>query len=237
MNIVAIFLPLVVVLFSGCTAGLSDPELDFTPPKYVEQSPAKEDQNDYTLVGSIFGQGENPLFSDHKAMHVDDVVTVVIQEVAKSSQSGSKSLSGSENTNLGGGLATYGGSNSLINQATKQLNNLGNIGFSTASESAFKGQGSSTTDASFTTTVTARIIKVLENGNYYIYGKREILVDNQKQIMQIGGVIRPYDIDQNNRILSSQVSDAKILYRTQGDVDQASQRGWGAKIINAVWPF
>ena len=36
----------------------------------------------------------------------------------------------------------------------------------------------------------------MENGNYFISGKREILVDRQKQTIQISGVIRPYDIDQ-----------------------------------------
>ncbi|MDD3505979.1 MAG: flagellar basal body L-ring protein FlgH, partial [Sulfurimonas sp.] len=80
-------------------------------------------------------------------------------------------------------------------------------------------------------------VKVLENGNYFISGKRDILVDDQKHIIKIGGVIRPYDIDQYNRINSSQISEAKILYKTEGDVDRATKQGWGTKIIQAVWPF
>lgn len=63
------------------------------------------------------------------------------------------------------------------------------------------------------------------------------MVDDQKQIIKISGVIRPYDIDQNNNIDSNQVSDAKILYNTQGDVDRASKQGWGTKIVQAIWPF
>jgi len=51
-----------------------------------------------------------------------------------------------------------------------------------------------TKNASFTTTVSARIVKVMVNGNYFIVGRREIMVDDQKQIMQLSGVIRPYDI-------------------------------------------
>ncbi len=227
----------IAIFFSGCTAKLTDPDIDFAPPKYVEQLPSKEDQQDYALVGSIFGQGDNPLFTDHKAMHVNDIVTIVIQESAKSSQTGSKSLQESDNLNLGGGITTYGGDNSLVNTAVKKLNSVGNIGFGAGSENSYKGQGSASKNASFTTTVSARIIKVLENGNYYVHGSREILVDDQKQVVQIAGVIRPYDIDQNNRISSAQVSDAKILYKTEGDIDQSNQRGWGSKIFNAVWPF
>jgi flagellar L-ring protein precursor FlgH len=231
-------MPIYAILFlSGCTAKLTDPEIDFEPPAYVEEMPSREDNKDFTSVGSVFGQGDNPLFSDHKAMHVNDIVTVVISENAQSSSSGSKQLSESDSMSLGGGTFASTGNNSAVNSAVSKLNSIANIGFGSGSDSAYKGQGSATKDASFTTTVSARIVKVLQNGNYFISGKREILVDNQKQIIQIGGVIRPYDIDQGNRINSSQMSEAKILYKTEGDVDRAMEQGWGTKIIQAVWPF
>lgn len=226
-----------ILFFTGCTANLMDPEIDFEPPVYVEQMPAQEDQQDFVATGSIFGQGDNPLFSDHKAMHVNDIVTVVISENAQSSTTGAKALTEAEATALGGGTFTSGGTNGAVNSAVKKLNGLGNIGFSTDTTSTFSGQGSATKDASFTTTVTARIVKVMQNGNYFISGKREILVDDQKQIIQISGVIRPYDIDQTNTIDSAQMSDAKILYKTQGDVDRATKQGWGTTIIKAIWPF
>ncbi|ABB44012.1 Flagellar L-ring protein [Sulfurimonas denitrificans DSM 1251] len=237
-NFLLFFMPIYAILFlSGCTANLSDPEIDFEPPAYVEEMPSKEDNKDFTSVGSVFGQGENPLFSDHKAMHVNDIVTVIISENTQSSNSGSKQISESDSLNLGGGAFTSAGTNSAVNSAVSKLNGIANLGFGSTSDSAYKGQGSATKDASFTTTVSARIVKVLQNGNYFISGKREILVDNQKQIIQIGGVIRPYDIDQGNRINSSQMSEAKILYKTQGDVERATDRGWGTKIIQSVWPF
>ncbi len=226
------------ILFSGCTAHLTDPEIDFEPPAYVEQMPSREYKQDFSATGSIFGQGENPLFSDHKAMHVNDIVTVVISEQAKSSNTGSKQLSKVDATNLGGGLfSNTGAANSGVQAQMGGLNGYTNVGFKTNSTSSFKGSGSAVKDASFTTTVSARIIKVLKNGNYFISGRREILIDDQKQLVQISGVIRPYDIDQNNKINSSQMSDAKILYKTEGDMDRATQQGWGTKIIEAVWPF
>jgi len=217
-----------ILFLSGCTANLADPEIDFEPPAYVEQMPSREDKKDFTSTGSIFGQGDNPLFSDHKAMHINDIVTVVISETAQSSNTGSKQLSKEDSTNLNAGVFTG---------AAKGLNGISDIGFSSGTTNSFKGQGSATKDASFTTTVSARIVKVLQNGNYFIAGKREILIDEQKQIIQIGGVIRPYDIDQNNRISSAQMSEAKILYKTQGDVERGTEQGWGTKAIQAIWPF
>ncbi|MCD4667496.1 MAG: flagellar basal body L-ring protein FlgH [Sulfurimonas sp.] len=227
-----------MVFFSGCTAGLTEPEIDFEPPVYVEQMPSKEEKRDFVSTGSIFGQGKHGLFSDHKAMSINDIVQVVISETAQSTNSSSKQLSKDDKTDLNLGL--FGGgdsSNGIVSSAVNKLNGVSNISFDASTTNAFKGNGSATKDASFTTTVTARIVKVLSNGNYFISGRREILIDEQKQIVQISGVIRPYDIDQYNKIDSAQMSEAKILYKTQGDVDRATQQGWGTKIVQSVWPF
>ena len=223
--------------FSGCTADLAKPEIEFSPPVYVEQMPARENEKSFVSTGSIFGQGDSPLFSDHKAMHINDIVTVSISENASSSSSAAKQLNNSDESSLGGGLFSSVSAGSKTNRAIGKVNGFTDIGFNSKSNSTFKGQGSATKDAKFTTTISARIIKVLENGNYFISGKREILIDEQKQIIQISGVVRPYDIDQNNNINSSKISDAKILYKTQGDVDRAGKQGWGTQIIQAVWPF
>ena len=226
-----------ILFFSGCTANLTDPEIDFEPPKYVEQMPAKEEKQDFTAPGSIFGQGDNPLFCDHKAMKVNDIVTIVINETAKSSTTGQKQLTESDSTSLGGGVFSSAGTNGAINSHVNSLNGIVGTGFTSNTTNQYKGQGSATKDASFNTTVSARVVKVLENGNIFVMGTREILIDDQKQIIQVSGVIRPYDIDQYNKISSNQMSDAKILYKTEGDVDRATKQGWGTKMLQAVWPF
>lgn len=237
-NFILLLIPFYTMLFlSGCTANLTDPEIDFEPPPYVEQMPAQEEQKDFASTGSIFGQGDNPLFSDHKAMHVDDIVTVVISETAKSSNTGSKSLSSTDSSKLGGGAFSSTGANSTVSKVTDGLNGYSSIGFGSDSASSFAGAGSATKDASFTTKVSARIVKILQNGNYFVSGKREILIDDQKQLIQISGVIRPYDIDQYNNIDSAKMSDAKILYKTEGDMDRATKQGWGTKMVQAIWPF
>jgi len=230
----------VILFFTGCTADLMKPEINFEPPKYVEQMPSREDKQDFVSTGSIFGQGENPLFADHKAMHVNDIVRVVISESSSSSLSGTKDFAKKDKLSLGGVSFGTTGVNGAVGSRVAALNGLSQISAispTIGTDSTFTGSGKATKNASFTTTVTARIVKVLQNGNYYISGKREILVDDQKQTLQISGVIRPYDIDQFNKIDSAQMSDAKILYKTQGDVDRATEQGWGSSIIQAIWPF
>lgn len=231
------FLSALILLLSGCNARLMDPEMSFTPPQYVEEMPAREEESSFASRGSLFGQGDSPLFSDHKAMHVNDIVTVVISESASSTNVGQKALSESDTIGLGGGVFTTTGQNSAVNSAAQKLNGLANIGFTGGSTSAYTGAGSATKNATFTTTVSARVVKVMSNGNYFIVGRREIMVDNQKQIMQISGVIRRFDIDQFNQINSAKISDAKIMYANEGDIDRSTNQGWGSKIVQAVWPF
>ncbi len=226
-----------VVLISGCTGKYIEPEMDFKPPEYVEQMPAMENEQSHILGGSIFGQGDNPLFSDHKAMHVNDIVTVSITESINSSNSVNKKTSEADTTELGGGTFTSGENNGLVNSLANSANNLTNVGFQAGSTSSYAGQGAYSKAATFTTVVSARIIKVLENGNYFISGRREMLIDDEKQTLQLSGVIRPYDIDQNNQISSDKISDAKILYDSQGELDRSIEQGWGTKAIKAVWPF
>ena len=231
------------IIFSGCSSKMMDPEIAFTPPEYVEEMPAKEEEYDFAPTGSIFGKGDNPLFSDHKAMHVNDIVTVVITESASSSNQAQRSLTETDTNRLGGGIfannnvAGTPAFNNAVNSAVNKANGVTNLGFSSDSLSSFSGQGIHTKDATFSTTVSARVVKVLKNGNYFISGRREILVDDEKQVIQISGVIRPYDIDQNNQIYSAQMSDAKILYKSEGDIDRATKQGWGTKLVRAVWPF
>jgi flagellar L-ring protein precursor FlgH len=225
------------LLLSGCTAKLTDPEMSFTPPKYVEEMPAREEESNFASRGSLFGQGDNPLFSDHKAMHVNDIVTVVISEKATSSNKADKALTEKDTVGLNGGAFTSVGANSSVNSAVSKLNGVAGVGFNAGSSSDYAGSGSTSKNASFTTTVSARVVKVIANGNYFIVGRREIMVDDQKQIIQVSGVIRPYDINQNNEINSAKMADAKISYVNEGDVDRSINQGWGTKIMQSIWPF
>jgi flagellar L-ring protein precursor FlgH len=238
MNKIYITTFLTIILFSGCANNVVDPEINFLPPEYVEQLPSRETHENLDSQGSLFGQGDNPLFSDHKAMHVHDIVTVVISETATSSSSNSKKLSENDTSALGGGVFSAGaGAGGTAGSIVNGLNRASDIGFSGNSVSSYDGSGQASHNNTFATTVSARVVKILSNGNYFISGRREILVDGEKQIIQLSGVIRPFDIDQNNVISSAQMADAKIMYKTEGDLKKATQQGWGTKLVQAVWPF
>ncbi len=226
-----------LLLMAGCSASTVDPKISMKPPTYVEEIPPKNPRSNIASPGSLFGKGENPLFSDRKAMNVNDIVTVFISEVTTQSSSASKSISDQNTDTLGGGVLTNAGDAPVLSKVAKNVNKFTNIGFQSNSSSSFQGGGSNSRNEKFATTISARIVKILNNGNYFIEGSREILINGDKQIIQISGVIRPYDISQANEIDSKYIADAKILYKNQGEIEEATQKPWGSKILKSIWPF
>lgn len=223
---ISIFLSL--LLFTNCSDKMQ-PRIDFQPPEYVQELPSREDDLGGTNQGSLFGRGKNPLFSDRKAMQVNDILTVKISEKTSASSTTSKSLAKINEGSLGGGI--------FAGTGVESLNTATDISLKNTSETAYTGTGTATRDENFETIVTARVIKILNNGNYFISGSRELLINGEKQIMQVSGVISPYNISAINEVESKHISDAKVQYTTQGELDQGTKRGWLSRFFDTIWPF
>ena len=233
MKMINFYLLLLLFVFSACTASI-EPQISMAPPAYVEELAPKQSNNIETSPGSLFGKGDNPLFSDKKAMNVNDLVTVVIQENTSQSTSADRSTSRTNNTNLGGATITAGG---MLSSIANTISDYSNIGMQSSSSTNYTGTGSNSRNESFNTTVSTRVIKILPNGNYFIEGSRELLINGEKQTIQLSGVIRPYDIGQDNTIDSRYIADDKILYKTEGDVARSTKKPWGVSILEAIWPY
>lgn len=238
----ALFLSAIVILgiasiFIGCAAQYK-PEISFAPPAYVEQIPSREEEEDFGNPGSIFGAGQNTLFSDRRAMQLNDIVTVIINQTAQATSTAAKATNKNSNATLGGPSLNYGGNLGGMNNIANNVNNFTNWGITLGnSNSTYNGNGTQNRQETFTTTIAARIIKVLQNGNYFIEGSREVLINDEKQMIRVSGVVRPTDIARNNTIESQYIADAKILYDTQGDLKRSTEKGWGTRMIEAIWPF
>ncbi len=238
---IILIISLFIIIFTGCTTHQVEPNMSMRAPVYVEQDQAVANYNSKNSKtrheGSIYGGGSNALFSDKKAMRINDLVTVIINENTFQSSQGNKKLSDSSNQNLGGGIFAGGANGGITSSIANSLNTLSNVGFKTNSNSSFSGSGTQSRNEKFSTTISSRVVKVLNNGNYFIDGSRALLLNGTKQTIRISGVIRPYDIDQFNTIDSKYIADAKIHYETQGDIREATRRPWGSRLVDSVWPF
>ncbi len=235
---IVLILSILLIFTAGCTSHQVEPALNMTPPKYVQSNSVGncEIAKPQVKEGSLFGKGSNPLFADKKAMHINDTVTVVIDERAFQSSQGDKKLTDTAVTNLGGGI--FGGTSAGLGKSLgKGINGLTDIGFRSNSNNNFSASGTQSRNEKFKATITARVVRILNNGNYFIAGSRELLLNGTKQIVKITGVIRPYDIDQANTINSKYIADAKIFYETEGDIRESTRKPWGSRMLESVWPF
>ena len=226
------------LLFGACTSHQVEPMMRMTPPQYVQESAVGNCDIKPVQVkeGSLFGRSGNPLFSDKKAMQINDIVTIIIDERAFQSSQGDKKLTDTSVNNLGGGI--FGGTGAGIGRSVgTSINGVTDISFKTNSNNNFSASGTQSRNEKFKATITARVVKVLHNGNYFVAGSRELLLNGTKQIVRITGVIRPYDIAQDNTIDSKYISDAKIFYETEGDIRESTRKPWGSRMVESVWPF
>ena len=65
-------------------------------------------------------------------------------------------------------------------------------------------------------TLTARVVGVDPAGNLLVEGERQLDVDGTTHILQVSGLVRPQDVGPSNSVLSHQIADARVAYRTEG---------------------
>ena len=172
---------------------------------------------------------DRPGVADLRAYRLNDLVTLKISEstnaISKADvttkRAGSNDLSA---PNLFGALAKFGIGSSTSDKATSNTNK-------------YAGTGTTGRSATFTTTVTARVVKVIGNGNLIVEGYRDIQLNNETQRLYVAGMIDPNRLDGTNSITSGQVAELRIGYGGEGVVDETLKPGYISRLLNYIWPF
>ncbi|PLY08654.1 MAG: flagellar biosynthesis protein FlgH [Arcobacter sp.] len=230
-----------VVLFAfflnSCSGTTPEIEFEKPPIQVVKPQPVVQYNK-----GSLYSRKGPSLFADKKDLQVGDIIQVVIDEALSSNTSNKRELTNTSSESLGGGLITPSANNLLplndrVQKVADKINSYGGVEFNSSSDSSFKGDVKAAADESFSTTLSVIIEETYQNGNYYIKGSKEMLIDEQKQEIIISGVIRPYDISPDNSIKSSQVANLKVLYKKDGEEQDVMHQPWGTKLLKMLWPF
>lgn len=207
------------------------------PPKYYPDTP----EQSITTEGSLW-RNKASLYEDKKARRVNDLVTILINETTSAQKKASTTTSRNSSTNYG--LDTFFGMNTDFNIHNLPIINgfykAGNIFSPSVSGSArsdFKGDGNTARTGTIAGTITAKVVEVLPNGNLVIESRKEIFVNNEKEILVLRGIIRPDDISQNNTILSQYVADAQIFLVGDGTLGDKQSQGWLVRFLDKIWPF
>jgi flagellar L-ring protein FlgH len=221
---------LAVMALSGCgmvTRAKYAPEVPIATQPLPPAPPPQE--------GSLWtGRQSYGLMADARPTNVGDLVTISITETNKASEIANTATGKDSgvtvgiNSLLGLSFPMKAFSNKDVNVDTAIDTTLGN---------SSSGQGKTERQSSFTSYLTTRVIQVLPNQNLMVQGERRMRINNETEVVQLTGIVRPQDIDRNNIVPSTKVAEARLTISGAGVVSDKQKVGWFQRIFDHVWPF
>jgi flagellar L-ring protein precursor FlgH len=104
-------------------------------------------------------------------------------------------------------------------------------------EQGFTGKGNATQSNALSGEITVTIAAVYPNGTMLVRGEKALTLNRGDEFIQISGLVREADISPDNRIASTRVADAKIIYSGKGEIARASRQGWLQRFFSIISPF
>jgi flagellar L-ring protein precursor FlgH len=164
-------------------------------------------------------RAQGSLYTDLKATAVGDVLTIIILEkTTASNASGLDTEKDSRFFTEGSGT----GPMDFVNPFSLSAN----IG------REHEGRGSTERTGSIIGKMAATVMAVTPNGTLEIEGRREIVVNDEKEILTITGMVRPQDISTDNVVYSTDIAGMQIEYKGKGLVTSGNKPGIISRIVS-----
>ncbi|MCB9478828.1 MAG: flagellar basal body L-ring protein FlgH [Deltaproteobacteria bacterium] len=198
--------------------------------------PAEEVPREHRRSGAslwVDNNQSNWLYSDHKARHINDVVTV--QVVEESDAKGKAKTKTDKTSTIGAGVDGFFGAEQLAARRNPNLKLDTLVGAKTGTK--FDGKGETSRSGSLVTTISCLVVDVLPNGNLVVRGERSLTINGEDINMVLTGIVRPRDIASNNVVVSTMIADARIEYFGKGVLADKMNPGWFTRAFEKVWPF
>ncbi len=233
-------IPVMALVFALCAAcgggprkhpALQQPVVD--PQEY------RQEANGPDNPGSLFAASEqDTLFSDSRARRVGDIVVVKLVENTKA-QNKAETTANKKGANdyQVGALMGQGSHGFIPFLGLGPTNSVGTPALTTSSTSDLSGTGKTKRENYVTTSLAARVIRVLPGGLLQIEGAREIRVNEETEYMVVRGMVRTKDVSADNSVLSTQIADASIEYYGRGVLADKQKPGWFTRLMDNIWPF
>jgi len=226
LSAVVITLLLAQTAFAGQESFSASKSLE----QYIKEAEASQPAL-ATTQGSLYNPqfGNSFLFTDLKARHLNDLITISVVE----STSAESSANAQTNRSSAIGLSApnlFGAEGITSKIPFDKLVN-------TKSGQQFKGDGSTQRSGSVSTTLSGHVKVVLPNGNMVIEAVKEVKVNNERQVLRLFGVVRPMDVAPNNVVSSAAISNLLLQVDGKGELSDSIRQAWLFRILTKVWPF
>lgn len=176
----------------------------------------------------------NSMYTDPKARGVNDIVIIAVSESSSASNTAGLKTSKKASTSMGIN-AFLGLETDLKGKLTDSFDPANMFGGSSTNSN--EGSGEATRSSTLSTYIAARVVDLMPNGNLVIEARKEVMVNKEKQVVILRGIIRPRDISYDDILESSKIADMQINFAGKGPVTEQTRRGWLSWILNLIWPF
>ena len=197
--------------------------------KYVTDAAHRKTDAD-SSPGSLWSPGARlaDLGSDPRATRVDDIVTIVVNENTSAVSTGTTQTSRASAASAG--VTALAG----IPKATAMLPNLLNMSGSTS----LNGQGTTTRASTLTSTLAARVIGVMPNGNLIVEGSKKVGINSENQLVTVRGVVRPVDIAPDDTVSANSLAEVEVKVDGKGVVNDVARRpNFIYRLLLGLLPF
>jgi flagellar L-ring protein FlgH len=150
--------------------------------------------------------------SDFKAMHVGDLITIVVAQDITANNSGS--VSSARNFSASSGISGLAGQIKTTNLTTL---------FSPTSASSLTGKGQAATASSLRTSLAGRVVAVLPSGAMVIEAERQLTMNNERQTILLRGMVRSSDIGSNNTVASNAIANLELELKGKGVISEGDR--------------
>jgi flagellar L-ring protein precursor FlgH len=198
------------------------------PVSGVQEAAAPEKGSLWSASGAA-----NYLFSDQRALMVNDVVVVRIQEESSAFSDATTKLDSEARTRVG--IDALAGLMQVLKNAYPEFDPSNIV--KGGRENEFAGSGATSRRGKLQAMVPAVVRQVFPNGNLFIEGHRVILVNDEEYHFYISGMVRAIDIDESNSVDSTRIADAEIEFTGRGTVTEKQNPGWLSRGLDWIWPF
>jgi flagellar L-ring protein FlgH len=183
---------------------------------------------------SLWASGRQAFFKDQRAANIGDILTVLINIADEATLDNKTERTRASREDAG--FDTLLGLETQVGKVLPEAVDPSTlVGF--GSDTTTSGDGSIEREEEITLKMAALVTQTLPNGNMVIHGRQEVVVNFEKRVLQIDGVIRPQDISTGNTISYDQIAEARIIYGGQGQITDLQQPRYGQQLYDIVFPF
>jgi flagellar L-ring protein precursor FlgH len=183
---------------------------------------------------SLWDSNRQTFFKDQRAADVGDIITVmmIMKDKAEIDNESERTRTSSESAGLDNLLGYEQSLGAVLPEAVDNTALVGG-----GADSLHKGSGTIDREEKIELKLAALVTQILPNGNMVIHGKQEVLVNFEKRILQIDGVIRPQDITTENTISYEKIAEARVVYGGEGQLTDVQQPRYGQQLYDIIFPF